>query len=113
MPIKNATRKTILADDYRICKTLLSKACGLMFKGQENLIFIFDEEKIIPLHMWFVFYPIDIIYLDLDQKVVELKEDLKPFTFYTPLHRAQYVLELEKGIIKKTKIKEKDIIVWN
>ncbi len=113
MLIKNSTRKTILAEEYRICRTLFSKARGLMFKKQENLMFVFDKEKIIPLHMLFVFYPIDVIYLDADQKVVELKEDLKPFTFYTPLNKAQYVLELEKSTIRKTKTKEKDLILWN
>lgn len=83
-----------------------------MFKKQETLVFVFNKEKIVPLHMWFVFYPIDVIYLDADKRVVELKENFKSFSYYTPLKKAQYVLELEKGTIKKTKTKEKDLILW-
>ncbi|MBI3032884.1 DUF192 domain-containing protein [Candidatus Woesearchaeota archaeon] len=113
MPINNDTKKTTLGKKYNVCKTLLSKACGLMFKKHQNLIFVFNEEKIIPLHMWFVFYPIDIIYLNQKKQVVELKENFRPFTLYKPQRKAQYVIELKAGIIRKTKTKEKDIIVWN
>ena len=71
--IKNNTKHTLIAKNFQLCTTLLSKAKGLMFsrkKNHKNLVFVFDEEKKIPLHMFFVFYPIDIVYLDLNNKVV-------------------------------------------
>lgn len=67
------------------------------------LIFIFKKEKIIPLHMLFVFYPIDILFLNKNKIVAEIKENFKPFSFYTPKNKAQYVIELPQGTIKKTK----------
>ncbi len=53
--------------------------------------------------MFCVFFPIDIIFLDAKRKVVEIKRDLSPFTNYLPRKNAQYFIELESGIITKTK----------
>ena len=71
-----------------------------MFSPQKDLLFIEQQEKIIPLHMFFVFYPIDVVYLDSSKNVVEIKEHFLPFTFYTPKKKAQYVLELKAGTIR-------------
>jgi len=53
--------------------------------------------------MLFVFYPIDVLFLDKNKIVVEIKENFMPFAFYTPKNKAQYVTELPKGTIKKSK----------
>jgi len=74
-----------------------------MFSIEKSLIFIFDREKIVPLHMFFVFYPIDVLFLDKNKIVVEKKENFRPFTFYTPRKKAKYIIEIPNGIIKKTK----------
>ena len=60
--------------------------------------------------MLFVFYSIDVLFLDKDKGVVELKEDFRPFRFYTPKNKAKYVIELPDGIIKKTGTKLGDKI---
>ena len=84
-----------------------------MFSSKKNLIFEFPKEEIIPLHMWFVFFSIDVLFLDSKKKVLEIKADFKPFTFYTPKNKAKYVLELEKGIIGKTNTKPGDLISFH
>ena len=82
-----------------------------MFSRQpKTLIFIFDSEKIVPLHMFFVFYPIDVLFLNKNKKVVETKENFKPFTLHNPRNKAQYIIELPKGTIKKTKTTVGDTI---
>ena len=111
MRIKNTTRKSIIAKNAELCWNIFSKSFGLMFTLKPKpLIFIFKKEKIIPLHMLFVFYPIDVLFLDKNKAVVETKENFKPFTSYTPKNKAQYILELPKNIIKKTKTKIGDKI---
>ncbi len=112
MRIKNTTKKTLLAKNAKICKSVLSKTLGLMFSKPQPLIFIFNKEKIIPLHMFFVFYPIDVLFLDKNKIVVEIKENFKPFTIYTSKNKALYIIELPKGIIKKSKTKIGDKIVF-
>jgi uncharacterized protein len=53
--------------------------------------------------MVFVFYPIDVLFLDKNKVVVEVKDNFRPFSFYTPKNKAMYVIELPAGTIKKTK----------
>ena len=109
MHVKNTTKKTLLAKDAKLCKSIFSIALGLMFSKPRPLIFIFEKEKIVPLHMFFVFYPIDILFLDKNKIVIEIKENFRPFGLYTPKNKATYVIELPKGAIKspKTEIGDK------
>ena len=102
--IKNITRKTLLSENAKLCKSIFSKARGLMFaKKPKALIFIFKKEKIVPLHMFFVFYPIDALFLNRNKEIIEIKESLMPFEFYTPKNKAMYTIELPESTIKKTK----------
>ena len=110
--IKNLTRKRKLEVNVKICTDIFSQSIGLMFSKKKNnaLIFKFNAEKIIPLHMFFVFYPIDVLFLDKRKTVVELKKNFRPFTFYTPKKKAMYVLEMPAGTINKSKTKLGDIL---
>jgi len=60
-------------------------------------VFIFNKPRRIDLHMFFVFYPIDVLFLDEKKKIVEIKENFRPFTFYYPNKKASYVIELPAG----------------
>jgi len=110
MYIKNTTKKILLAKNAKVCKNIFSKSLGLMFSKPRSLIFIFKKEKIIPLHMFFVFYPIDVLFLNKNKIVIEIKENFMPFTFHIPKKKAKYVIEIPKGTIKKSKTKIKDKI---
>jgi len=95
----------------KLCKNHFSKALGLMFsRKNKTLIFIFDKEKIISLHMFFVFYPIDVLFLDKNKKVVQIKENFKPFRIMIPKKPAKYIIELPNNTIKKTNTKVGDTI---
>lgn len=110
--MQNLTKKTKINIDVKICDGILSKSIGLMFSSKQDkaLIFEFDEEKIIPLHMLFVFYPIDVLFLDKEKTVVDKKENFMPFTFYNPKKKATYVAEIPQGSIKKLTAEVGDII---
>ena len=111
MIIKNISKKTIIADKASIRKSLLGRTMGLMFSPspKKSIILQFRRESIQPLHMWFVFYPIDAIFLGKEKKVTETKENFMPFSFYTPKKKAMYIIETSKGYIKKsiTKVGDK------
>ena len=72
-------------------------------KQSESLIFKFNEEKTISLHMFFVFYSIDVLFLDKNKIVVDTKENFKPFSFCKSKKKATYAIEMLAGVIKKTK----------
>ena len=112
MQIRNTSRSSILGNKINLCDTALSKFIGLMFSKKSDiaLIFEFDCEKIVPLHMVFVFYPIDVLFLDKRKIVVDLKENFMPFTFYTPKKKAMYVIEMPKNSVKKLKAEVGDKI---
>ena len=110
--IKNKTKNKVISGECKVCKSSLSKSIGLMFSKKEfvPLVFVFDKEKIIPLHMMFVFFSIDVLFLNSDKVVVEMKENFKPFSSYTPKNKSMYVVELQRGSIEKNKIEIGDEI---
>lgn len=112
MRIENITKKTVLSSDITRCTTPWQKASGLMFRSQQDLLFVEKKEQRISLHMWFVFYPIDVVYCTAEKKVVEIKEHFMPWTFYFPQQKATYVLELRSGTIQKTKTEVNDLLLF-
>ena len=106
--IKNKTAKKVIAKNEKICSSIISKTIGLMFSPRKkSLVFVFNKEQKVPLHMFFVFFPIDVLFLDSNKKVVELKRNFKPFRLYNPTKKARYVIELPSGLDKITKIGDK------
>ncbi len=100
--ILNRTKNSNLSETALFYTMIWQKARGLMFSGQKDILFSEKKERIIPVHMWFVFYPIDLLYLDKNKVVVEIKENFLPFAFYFPKNKAQYILELKKGTIAQS-----------
>jgi uncharacterized membrane protein (UPF0127 family) len=109
--IKNKTKKTVIAKYCKKRRNILSKTFGLMLKNNITpLMFVFRKEKIIPIHTLLVRKPIDLIYLDRQMKVVDIKEHLSPYRFYTPKARAMYVIELPAGFISKSRTATGDLV---
>ena len=114
MKIRNISKKNVIDGNAIICGSLLSKFIGLMFSKNEKkcLIFKFEAEKTISLHMFFVFYSIDLIFLDKNKVVVDKKENFRPFTIYSSGKKAMYAIEMSNGTIKKSKTEIGDIVNW-
>ena len=97
-------------------KTAWQRTKGLMFEDKKKfdyaLVFEFPRESKIgtSLHMIFVFFPIDVLFLDKDKKVVD-KVTLPPFQpNYTPKKAAKYVVEMPEG--KAKKVRAGSTITW-
>lgn len=104
------TKNNNISIKAELCDSTFSRAKGLMFrKKPERLFFVFDEEKIYPIHSFFVFFEFDAIYIDKDFKIVEIYEAVKPFFYISPKNKAKYLLEAEKGFCKKYKFTTSDI----
>jgi uncharacterized protein len=114
--IKNKTKNKILTKTTKHCKTILSKAKGLMFttkKEDEGLVFVFNTQQKWSIHMLFVFYPIDVLWLNKNKEIVDYRENLKPFILSaTPKHESNYIIELPAGTIEKTKTELGDKIIF-
>src|SRR3989338_8512017 len=93
MITKKANRQ-IISQKETVCNTIYSQICGLMFRKKQNLIMTFKEEKRISLHMFFVFYPIDVLLLNKNKEIIEIKRNFKPFTSWSSKEKGKYVVEL-------------------
>lgn len=109
--IQNITKNRILAKEFKECKSIISKAKGLMFSRKKSLVFVFDKETKVTLHMFFVFFPIDILFLDKNKKIVDLFENAKPFrSIIASKKPAKYIIELPA--IKNSNTELGDIIKY-
>ncbi|MEM4267900.1 MAG: DUF192 domain-containing protein [Candidatus Woesearchaeota archaeon] len=103
--IVNIKTGEIIAKEYRLVRGIWGKARGLMFSKKKNLIFEWPTEREVSIHMLFVFFPIEALFLDKDKRVIA-KKWLKPFTLNFQSIPAKWVIELPY----KTKTKINDIL---
>ena len=113
----NKTTKKKIIDKTFIAKTPWQKMKGLMFEDAKKfnygLIFCLPRESIAnsTIHMLFVFFPIDLVYLNKDKKVVDIAKNILPFSLgYAPKKPSKYFVELPVG--KSKKIKLGDELQW-
>ena len=105
--IKNVTKSKIIIKNHKVADTIFSRGLGLMFSKKVNfnygLIFDLERETRIgaSIHMCFVFFPINIVFLDSKRRVVDIKLGLKPFRTITPKEKCRYVIELPIKFGKK------------
>jgi uncharacterized protein len=107
--ITNKTTNKIISNKESVCNNFFSQSLGLMFSKRKNLIMIFNKERKISLHNFFVFYPIDVLILNENKQVIEIKNNFKPFTFWTAKNKGKYLIELGKEE-SKNKIKVNDLL---
>ncbi len=81
--ILNKTRKTVLASEVTPCDTPWKRTRGLMFRAPlgkgEAFLFTFPRPRRAWIHMLFVFFPIDMAFLDNKGKIVHIIESARPF----------------------------------
>jgi len=91
------------------------KGTGLMFRfprGEFAFIFPFSTPRHMHITMFFVFYSIDVLFLDATGSIVELVS-LRPFTHYSSRLQATTFVELPKGTIAKHNLHVGQLISWS
>ena len=93
-----------------LAKTEAERDKGLMSRSQldkgNGMFFIFDKEGVYPFWMKNTLIPLDIIWINSDNKVVFIGHDIQPCKTFicpttNPLVKAKYVLEINGGIAKE------------
>lgn len=92
--IINKTNNKAISKKELVCSNSLTQAFGLMFRRKQNLIMTFKRERTVSLHMFFVFFPIDVLIINKDMKIVDIKRNFKPFTFWNSNKKGKYIVEL-------------------
>jgi len=96
---------TYLSNKFNIvCNTFLKRALGLMFSAPKCVILKTKRESIAgsSIHMLFVFFRIDAVWLDKNLRIVDFKKNMLPFiSSAAPRRKAKYVFEIPSKLRKK------------
>lgn len=93
---------------------------GLMFREKLNensgMLFVFDEEGNQPFWMKNTMIPLDMIFIDKNFKIIDIKNvfpcDVEPCTLYKSPMPALYVLEVDSNFTVRNNIKVGDKIIF-
>src|ERR1700722_9537361 len=107
MKIINKTRKTTLAENIIVPKTLLDQSLGLL-RYEKPIAMLLKTRY--GIHTFGMKYPIDVLILDGHNQVVTIKNDLKPNNIFVWNIKYETVLELPPGTTEKSKTEIKDLL---
>lgn len=113
MRIINKSKNTVLANKGQLADTFLSRMVGLLAHSDlpsgEALVIT----RCNSIHMLFMRFAIDVIFVDKAHNVVGLVRDIKPFRLSRIYSRAFYAVECPVGVIDQTRTCEGDVIAWD
>ncbi len=96
-----------IAKNIEFARTAISRMLGLMFRRSIHddfaMIFVVKKKTDVSVHMLFVFFPIDVVFLN-DEKKISGFSRLVPWTGYKTMKNVKYVIEMRAGTIEKNKL---------
>lgn len=108
MRLIDRTTGKLLASEVELADTFWRRLRGLMFRRKfergKALLFKFPKPARYSVHMCFVRFPIDLIYLDSNFIVVEIHKRLKPWRAYRPKRIANCLIEIPAGCVSRLRI---------
>ena len=109
---------TIIHLDIEIADTEYERETGMMYrptmKPYRGMLFIFEDEAPRSFYMKNTEIPLDIIFLDAQQKVVNIQKNAKPFNQGSLPSEgpAKYVLEVNGGLADSWNLSKGDSIAF-
>ncbi|MGB7842326.1 MAG: DUF192 domain-containing protein [Salinimicrobium sp.] len=100
----------IADDDYQ-------RETGLMYRHkmaeEQAMLFIFENEEPRAFYMKNTYIPLDIIFLNHNNKIIKIARNAKPQSLETILSEApaQYVLEINAGLADQWNLQKGDSLV--
>lgn len=107
---------TVSFDNYdvvvRVVDDEAERTKGLSGSGplddDEGMLFVFPVEDRYGFWMKDMNYPIDIIWLDSQKRIVDIKAGAEPSTYpevFSPGENARYVVELKAGMVGENRLR--------
>ncbi|NLP13082.1 MAG: DUF192 domain-containing protein [Clostridium sp.] len=102
MIVENGTKGSVLSMNTIIADTFTKRFLGLMFKSSlpDNSGLLIEPCN--SIHMFFMKFSLDIVFIDRDDRVIHLIENLPPWRCSKIVFGSRRVLELPVGTIKKS-----------
>ena len=94
---------------------------GLMFRENlewdRGMLFVFDEEKTLSFWMKNTLIPLDMLFIDADFRIIDVKEKVPPCKedpcpSYQSKQPAKYVLEANSGFALKNNLEIGDMMLF-
>lgn len=108
MRLIDETNGNVLASEVELADIFWKRFRGLMLRRRfpmgSALLFTPPKSGRYGIHMFFVRFPIDLLYLDSGFVVVELCTGLRPWRMYRPKMIANYLIELPEGTILRSNV---------
>ncbi|ABE52926.1 DUF192 domain-containing protein [Methanococcoides burtonii] len=107
----------VISSDVDYAKSMFQQAKGLMFRRSVHdsyaMVFIFSSLRKISLHMLFVPFPIDVLFLNEDKIIVKTTH-LRPWIGIADSgEKIRYVIELPSGAISSNGLKVGDHLLFD
>jgi uncharacterized membrane protein (UPF0127 family) len=116
MPVTNVTTGQPIADRLVLCDTFWKRGRGLMFRRaippDTGYLFIESRESVVgtTITMLFVFFPIGVVWLDRERRVVDVRL-ARPFRLgIAPRAPARYYLECHPSALERVHVG--DTLSW-
>jgi uncharacterized membrane protein (UPF0127 family) len=99
---RNESKDSVLFKEGLLATSFWQRLRGLLGRPplQEGEGLVLKGDK--SIHTFFMGFPIDVVYLDREGRVVHLTEDMVPHRIGPFVGAAAYVLELPVGTIART-----------
>lgn len=108
--IVNLTRKRTIASSVEVAGNSWQRIKGLLGRKElpQNAAMVITRCQ--SIHMFFMKFPIDVIFCDTKNKVVGLCLNIQPFALSPIFFKASYAIELPAGSIVASKTQVGDQI---
>lgn len=110
MKITNCSKNTVLAHSARIAETLRDRLVGLLDRQSLQAGEALVITRCNSIHMFFMKFAIDAVFIDANNRVVGLVENIKPYRLSPIFFKARQVIELPAGTIEASRTDILDII---
>jgi hypothetical protein len=107
----NVTKGVAIASELEIATSFAARSQGLLgrsgLKPDTGLLI----DPCSSIHMWFMRFPIDVVFLDSKNRVVGLRRNIKPWGMAWSW-RGVKTIELPVGVIATTRTQVGDIVAF-
>lgn len=116
------SENSIILVEVEIADELQEQIKGLMFRQDldwdDGMLFVYESEKKRSFWMKNTLIPLDMLFIDADFRIIDIKEDVQPCKTescptYPSMFPAKYVLEVNAGFVMTNNIKIGDSVMWN
>ncbi len=108
MKIMVKFQSTIVMNDIELADTFWLRLSGYMFrKSPHGPGFLFEQNN--GIHTFFMNFPLDLVFLDKEYRIVKLIKNIKPWRHTRFYFKARHTLEVPVGKLPDS-LKEGDVL---